>query len=239
MSYEKLIPDFKRLADAKKLAHGYIFFGPGRSGKKTFASALTRYLEEGKFSEDGGVLGDAMEILPEKNGSLGIDRIRDIKNFLWQKPNRSSRRAVVIGGGEFLTAEAENALLKIAEEPPPSALLILLIDDFERLRPTLHSRFQKIFFARLKGETEEAAEEYRGMVRRFLNSEKSRRGAVIKEMAGDENFNLDEFLKALLLAVPAKKSSFGLWHAALELRRQANYFNLNPKLQLAALAEKI
>ncbi len=235
-SRDVLVRDFKALADAKKLAHGYIFFGLGRAGKKVFASALARYLEESEFSERGGVLSDAFQISPDEKGTLGIDSIREVKNFLWQKPIYSAYRTVIIDGGEFLTDEAQNALLKVAEEPPPSALILLLIDDPERLRPTLQSRLQKIFFTQLKGETEDGPGEYTEEARRFFRLEKSQRGAMIKEMVADEDFDLDGFLEALLLATPVKKSNFNFWHAALELRREINYFNLNPRLQLTALA---
>lgn len=239
MSRDLLIRDFKALADARKLAHGYVLFGPGRTAMTAFASGLARYLEEGNFSESGGILSDLFQVSPGENGTLGIDRIREAKNFLRQMPNRSAYRTLILAGGEHLTDEAQNALLKITEEPPPSALILLLIDDPERLRPTLQSRLQKVFFARLKGETEGDLGEYPEMAKRFLRSGKSRCAALLREMVADESFDLDRFLEALLLVTPVRKSNFGFWHAVLELRRQVNYFNLNPRLQLLALAGNI
>lgn len=239
LGYESLASDFKRLADAGKLSHGYIFFGPGQASKKPFAVALARYLEEGKFSASGGVLGDTLQVSPDENGTLGIDRIREVKSFLWQKPNRSTYRTVIIDGGEFLTDEAQNALLKVAEEPPPSALIFLLIDDPERLRLTLQSRLQKIFFAREANEKWESGGGYVEIAKRFLKTDKGGRAALIKEMVASEGFDLDRFLEALLFATPVKKDTFNLWHAALELRRELNYFNLNPRLQLMALSKWI
>lgn len=233
----KLESYFKQLADVGKLAHGYILFGPGRAGKKNFAAAFARYLEEGKFSTAGGILSDAFQVSPDENGTLGIDRIREIKNFLWQKPNRSVYRTVILTGGEALTDEAQNAMLKIAEEPPASALIFLLIDDPERLRPTLQSRFQKIFFAREKGDMEDGTAEYADAAGRFLKAEGAKRLAAVKELVANEDFELDRFLEALILATPVKKNNFKFLHAVLELRRQINYFNLNPRLQLMALAE--
>ncbi len=41
-------------------------------------------------------------------------------------------------------------MLKITEEPLESSLIILICEDKETLLPTLNSRFQKIYFGRLK-----------------------------------------------------------------------------------------
>lgn len=238
-SQENLIHDFKALANTRKLAHGYILFGRSRRGMHSFALAFARYLETGEPEKDKSVLGDALQMSPGEDKTLGIDRIREIKNFLWHKPNRSNYRTVVMDGGEALTDEAQNALLKIAEEPPQAALIFLLIDDFERLRPTLQSRFQKVFFPEAGEEVEdERSGEYRKMALRFMKAGKAERGTLIKELAADEHFNLSDFLEALLRALPPKKANFDLWHTALELRRQADYFNLNPRLQLMALWER-
>ena len=48
---------------------------------------------------------------------------------------------------------------------------------------------------------------------------------------------MQAFLEAVLIArLPLKTSDFGFWHRALELRRDASYLNINPRLQLTALA---
>lgn len=226
--------DFKKLAAAAKLAHGYIFFGPGVKNKRDFAFSLARYLEEGVFSPSGKVLGDTIFIAPPKRQALGIEQIREVKNFLWQRPNRSLYRTLILDGSVAITAEAQNALLKVAEEPPPSALIILLIDDPERLQPTLQSRFQKIFFPQPAGR--EVVEKYLSVAGEFWNSPASKRETLIRELLADTDFDLDCFLEALLFVLPRKKDVFGVWHAVLELRRQIDYFNLNPRLQLLFLS---
>ena len=144
---ENLIRDFKALADRQALGQGYIFFGPAGVGKRSFAESLAFYLERQEFTlPEAAVLQDAMRIAP-KEGTLGIDVIREIRRFLWQKPNLSKYRTVILDGAEYLTDEAQNALLKITEEPPASGLLLLIIDDPEKLRPTLQSRLPKIYVA--------------------------------------------------------------------------------------------
>jgi DNA polymerase III delta prime subunit len=126
-------------------------------GKRTFASALARFLEKGVFepAAEGEVLQDAKIIdlafakhldSDKKGDSIGIDAVREIRNFLWQKPNVSKRRTLVLDEAEFLTAEAQNALLKITEEPPASSLIILVSSDPDGLLPTILSRIEKVYF---------------------------------------------------------------------------------------------
>jgi len=154
---EKATADFKKLVSSGALGHAYLFYGPAMVGKKTFAVALARFLEKGIFEppaadevlQDAKVidLAFAKQLDPDKKGdSIGIDAAREIKNFLWQKPNVSSRRTLVLDEMEFLTAEAQNALLKITEEPPASSLIIFISSDPESILPTIMSRVEKIYF---------------------------------------------------------------------------------------------
>lgn len=153
----KLLADsFKSLVQSEQLAHGYLFFGSDGVGKRLFALSLANFLSSGGGSAfggeliDGKILNDAFLIQPNENKAIGIDAVREIKNFLYQRPNMSSRRTVIIDEAEFLTTEAQNALLKITEEPPASSLLILIARDPEVLMPTLASRLQKVYFSGLK-----------------------------------------------------------------------------------------
>lgn len=171
IGHGKLAEDFKKLAKERTLANGYLFFGQPRIGKKLFASCLANFLEKGEFAEPLN-LTDFLHLSPNKERTIGIDEVRRLRNFLWQKPAASPRRTAVISDSEAMTGEAQNAILKIAEEPPESALLILVADDCEKLWPTLQSRLQKIYFAPvaapliekwLKEKAECKAEEARGI----------------------------------------------------------------------------
>ena len=78
--------------------------------------------------------------------------MREIKNFLWQKPANSGKRLAVINDADNLTPEAQNAILKITEEPPEHSVLILIVNQPDNLLPALLSRLQKIYFGRLGDE---------------------------------------------------------------------------------------
>jgi DNA polymerase III delta prime subunit len=167
IGHEAIISDLKDISARSVLGHGYIFVGPAMVGKRTVATALGHYLEKGVFEpardgNAGGVETDHQEVLQdikiidiafmkmldaEANGdSIGIDAAREVKTFLWQKPNTSARRTLIIDNAELLTTEAQNALLKITEEPPVSSLLIFITSDIESILPTIVSRLPKIYF---------------------------------------------------------------------------------------------
>jgi len=156
LGHEGIIKDLTAFAGRGELPHGYIFFGPAMTGKRAIAVALAHFLEKGTFAtpQGGEVLQDmkvvdlefAKQLDPDRKDSVSIDAVREIKNFLWQKPNASKRRTLVLDEAEFLTTEAQNALLKLTEEPPASSLIIIVTADLDALLPTIVSRLQKIYF---------------------------------------------------------------------------------------------
>ena len=145
IGHQKLVEDLKDLATRGELGHGYLFFGPAMVGKKLAALSFANFLEKGEFGEDG-ILSDLMLIGSHEGGSIGIDVVREVKNFLWQKPNASPRRTLIIDDADLLTTEAQNALLKITEEPPASSLIVLITSDTESILPTILSRLEKLYF---------------------------------------------------------------------------------------------
>jgi DNA polymerase III gamma/tau subunit len=147
IGHKKIWKELTALAESGDLGHGYVFFGPAMVGKRTFARELAEYFEKASSAGPGAILSDFMLVEPLAGaGSIGIDAARGIRNFLWQKPNMSLRRTLVIDDAELLTAEAQNALLKVTEEPPASSLLILITSDIESVMPTILSRLPKIYF---------------------------------------------------------------------------------------------
>ena len=146
-NYLKLVDNFRFLIENDRLGHAYVFSGENKDEKIVFAQSLANYLENKIFEKPLSILRETISILPDEKGVIGIDRIRDLKYFLAQKPHSSSRRTVIVQNAESLTIEAQNSALKIVEEPPPATLLIFLVNSLEDLLPPLISRFQKIYFS--------------------------------------------------------------------------------------------
>lgn len=220
---------FQKLIKENKLAHGYIFFGPDINAQKEFSGWLTSSLEK-----ENKVLFDLMTI-DHEDGTIGIDRIRPIKSFLWQKPIQSLKRTVVVHEANHLTLEAQNSILKIAEEPPSHALIILLIKDHSSLIGTLVSRFQKIYLA---GEGNESTPlSIKKYVNDFLKGSPIQRKNIIKDILEQENA-LNDFVKFLMLELnhDPKKN----WRILKELLHRwtlINQYNVNKRLQLEVIAK--
>jgi DNA polymerase-3 subunit delta' len=156
IGHKEIIEQLKNLADNKFLAHSYLFWGEEYLGKKTVAKALANYLENKIFDVPQKILSDFLEINLQKNQNedetSALEEIRTIRFFLSQKPNNSSYRTVIIDNAQKLNRYAQNALLKISEEPQKDSLIILITRDPDLLLQTLSSRFQKIYFGRVKDE---------------------------------------------------------------------------------------
>jgi hypothetical protein len=280
IGHENTINDFKDLIIRGRLGHGYIFFGPSMVGKRTVALDLGRFLERGTFEAPAnGKDGEATEVLQEtkvidvafmkslnadaSGGSIGIDAVREIKNFLWQKPNASARRTLIIDNADLLTTEAQNALLKITEEPPASSLLILVTSDVESILPTIISRLPKIYFGAVPQKKIEGwidpvfAERALGKpglawrlahdkvfrenldaVKKFLKTPPASRRDFIKKIIEPDDFSLRNFLDAVIMVLAWQEPSVAksaFWHKTLRLYEGVSNVPLNPRLQLEAL----
>ena len=107
--------DFEGLIGSKRLGHGYIFHGEDSSAQFEFAKGLAHFLERGSWEVSEKPLSD-INIVDEGVGVIGINIARDAQRFLYQAPNESSHRVVVVNNAGKLNHLAQNALLKIAEE---------------------------------------------------------------------------------------------------------------------------
>ena len=274
IGHEETINDFKDLIKRGRLGHGYIFFGPAMVGKRTVALGLGHFLEKGIFEveseneilQDLKVIDVAFMTSLDENasgGSIGIDAVREIKNFLWQKPNTSPRRTLIIDNADLLTAEAQNALLKITEEPPASSLLILVTSDAESLLPTIVSRLPKIYFGAVPQKAiegwvapafakralgkpglawrlshDKAFRENLDTAERFLKTAPAARRDFIKKLIEPDDFSLRNFLDSVIMTLAWQEPSVAkaaFWHKALRLYESTTDFTLNPRLQLEAL----
>ncbi|MEX2054321.1 MAG: hypothetical protein WD883_02165 [Candidatus Colwellbacteria bacterium] len=139
---------FKDLFNKGNLSHGYLFFGEDQVGKKTFSLALANFIEKGEFTKPLTVLSETRLVTLTQN-SIGIDEMREAKQFLSQRPALSPRRILIVDDAHKLTPDAQDAILKLTEEPPESSLIILISPTLDALSSTLGSRLQRIYFPRV------------------------------------------------------------------------------------------
>jgi len=143
---QQILDFFKKAADAQKLAHGYLFWGPdlpaGRQGdteKMDIALWLAKYLNVGQF--------DVLRIgVAEDKKEISISQIRAIKKHLSLSSYSGGYKFAVIDKAERMNSEAANALLKTLEEPQGNTILVLITSEPELLPKTIISRLESIRF---------------------------------------------------------------------------------------------
>lgn len=266
---EDKIKEFKKAIAENELRQSYLFFGEPQIGKFTFASSLVNFLESGEFTPPAGgrpclpagrplvdaefFLPTGQAGLPDEAGSIGIEAVRRLKKFLYQRPVVSSRRSAVFDFAESLTPEAQNALLKVIEEPPSFSLVIFIAHDTSVFSPTLASRFTKVYFPRLSQKSIEKFLKGSFQIdsaRAALIAKQSfgRIGQALRLLQGQpaskadstEPESLSKYLEELILSLRKnllKNSSKLSW--LLEREELVKRYNLNPKLQFKAIQQKI
>jgi DNA polymerase-3 subunit delta' len=159
--------------DEGRLAHGYLFAGPGGVGKKTFARRLAQSLLcERPKATLLGYCGECPSCTSFRAGShpdyyestsplkIGRDAEREdgemssrsLIRELSLRPYSGRWSIALLGDVEFASADAANALLKLLEEPPPNVLVVLTSDAPRTLLPTIRSRMIEITFGPLSAE---------------------------------------------------------------------------------------
>ncbi len=144
---------------ADRLAHAYLFVGPGGVGKRRVALALAKAanclcpLPDGDACGScaacrkvaAGVHPDVLLLTPEE-GTLRIEQVRTLREEVTRRPYEGRRRFALLDPAEALTEQAQNALLKTLEEPAGATTFILLAQRTGTLLPTVLSRCQRLTF---------------------------------------------------------------------------------------------
>jgi len=242
-----LVDDLVKISQADGLSHAYLFFGEAKDEMRKRAVNLALGLEKegADIPLRESTLIDANIIDASQVSSLGIDVVREIKNFLWQKPIKSKKRTVIILGAEELTREAQNAILKIIEDPPKTALIILVATTPERLLPTITSRLQKVHFTTkpITAISKKLPSNNKAnlLAHRFLKANSTLWRTMVKEITDEEKegspnltINFIDELITLLSEKPIENGPF--LKELLYRRRMMGDYSLNKRLQLAFLS---
>ncbi len=246
--HEKKVDFFKNLISRGILGHAYLFFGEPQIGKHYFAKHLAYFLEYGEFEILEKPFLDTVFVEPEGNEKIGIDRIREMRKFLFQRPFRSNKRLVILDKAGFLTPEAQAGLLKFVEEAPSHVTFIFIAEDPQSLLPPLVSRLQKIYFSRL------SSRELRKVLEKEYDLPESKAKEVSKESFGrlgraldimngenDNDENLEKFIekKIIALFLKDKFKNAGLIKWLVDREMKVKRFTLNPKLQRKVIEYKL
>lgn len=117
--------------DASSLSQSTIVIGADNGEQKNFIDSLS-------ISPFDVVTVDA-------KSEGGIESVRFFAGQLLLAPQHGARRLGIIYGADYLTHQAQNALLKLLEEPPQSASIILFVATEHGVLPTLYSRCSRYY----------------------------------------------------------------------------------------------
>ncbi len=114
------------------LFHAYVIGGEREAARMHVRELLAEF----------GSAGDlALERVETEHVTFTIDNARELRATLELLPSSGTRRIYIVHT-DFITREAENALLKTLEEPVERTHILLCMPRPEMLLPTLRSRVQ-------------------------------------------------------------------------------------------------
>ena len=138
------------------LLHAYIIEGNSGSGKHTISKYIAAALACERKADNSAPLPcktcptckkilsdlspDVINVTSEGKASLGVDKIRFLKEDVHIIPNELEDKVYIIEDADKMTTQAQNALLLTLEEPPSYARFILLCENSELLLETIKSR---------------------------------------------------------------------------------------------------
>lgn len=122
---------------------------------------------------------------------FGIDDVRKLISDAHRLPDNGASERVLLVATQFITEEAQQALLKIIEEPPASTRFIFIIPAGYNLLPTLESRFERAEIKDTLSPTEDFAA--------FLNSSLVDRLSAIESATKNKNLQWQLEIKKGLL----------------------------------------
>lgn len=129
---------------ADRLSHAYLVEGAPGSGREMLCRRILRALITDPLNQRKLEEGNCpdLHIVEADKGKrfIGIDKIRAMRQIAPIRPNDLDFHVFLIRDAHNLTAQAQNALLKLLEEPPAPTYFFLLCDSASSLLATVRSR---------------------------------------------------------------------------------------------------
>ena len=114
-------------------SHALLLVGSPGIGKHTIAEVLAHELEP---------VAEPEFIRPDDKGVIRIETIREL--YRQTRSKRQQRQIVILEDIDTMSAEAENAFLKLLEEPRAGVIFLLTATHLHALLPTTISRVRRL-----------------------------------------------------------------------------------------------
>lgn len=147
-------------AESGTFSHAVILEGAPGSGKRTFARmiAAALFCENRQNARTPLPCGacrachlvaenkapDIKTVTRGDKATLGVDAVREMRTDMFLSSTEFDRKIYIVEDAHTMTAQAQNALLKVLEEPPTEILILLLCESADALLTTVRSRARLI-----------------------------------------------------------------------------------------------
>lgn len=143
---ERAAEILERSYENGKLAHAYLFEGPGCLGKKKLALGFCELIL-GRNERNIENNLDLIILYPDKNSrQITVEEIRELEKKLSLYPYCSKYKIAIIEQADRMSKAAANALLKTLEEPNATTIIILITSNSGNIPDTIKSRCQTLKF---------------------------------------------------------------------------------------------
>jgi DNA polymerase III gamma/tau subunit len=136
----------------------------------------------------------------ETEKAVGIGDIRKLQEKLFLKPLQSEMKAVVLEAFFGMTADSQNAFLKVLEEPPANTIILILSLALDFFLPTVMSRCNLINLDTTKKISEQEIADNLQLISEIKNGTTSKALKVAGDYGKDREVAL-EFLEGLIISL--------------------------------------
>ena len=119
---------------------------------------------------------------------------------LFLKPIKSETKAVILEAFFGMTADSQNAFLKVLEEPPAHTIIIILVSSLDFVLPTILSRCNLINLDRIRKIADEEIENNLKMIFDLKNEGVSKALLIAQNNSKDREAAL-KFLEDLMISL--------------------------------------
>lgn len=136
MMHEKVIGHDqakKKLMDNLSV-QSWLVCGKKGVGKRTLVKSFANYL----LTKNHNSI--ALDLYVVEGDTIGVDKIREMKNFLYLSSIQSEYKVAIVDSLEEMTNNAKNSILKILEEPPRNSKIFIISHKPHDVQVTIKSR---------------------------------------------------------------------------------------------------
>lgn len=138
IGHQKIIESFERTIKRNSVAHAHLIVGDNGIGKSVIAQKFACDILNIDYKENHV---DIVNYKLNKN-SFGVDDVRKVIEEINKKPYELDKKVVILYGGEKITMQGQNALLKTIESPPKGVYVFILSTSLDSMLDTIKSRCQ-------------------------------------------------------------------------------------------------